>query len=68
MPSWLKYWRVDAAGNEIPGSGGLVPFADYGTESVGAAAEEERLLKLGYKTKITRAQHEDQSEGGAMLQ
>jgi hypothetical protein len=68
LPSQLKYWKEDANGKEIPSSGGLVPFDDVGIGSVNSAAEEERLLKLGYKTKIIRLEREDTREGGVMLQ
>jgi hypothetical protein len=67
LPSWLKYWKVDKDGNKITGTEGLVPFADVGTESVGAAQEEERLQKAGFKTQIIRGQHYAQREGGDIL-
>lgn len=44
-----------------------VPFADYGSESVNAASEEDRYRKLGYTTKILREKEQKEMEARGQL-
>jgi len=61
----MKVWKKDSNGTVTESF--LMPHEDVGTDSVGAAAEEERYRKLGYETLIIREQHYAKREGGELL-